>query len=203
MLTKSFDSSRRAGVYSITASPLAPMRASDYSVQAEDGSPISALEWVKQWPHVHKQLVAFTTKLKRRQLNGSYDVAKRTMELLRNVMGTCRWGTAGQLMEYVRAIGKLLSDAQPRELAIGNITRRVLFIIREEYLRQSTSVESPSSPSVDDTRGAFAEVNSTTIQHSPSLLTSLGPSPKDTSFSRKLRGFRQVNRFEHSFIVWS
>jgi len=40
-----------------------------------------------------------------------------------------------ELMEIVREEGKKLMSAQPSESAIGNMVRRVLKIIREEYAR--------------------------------------------------------------------
>ena len=55
------------------------------------------------------------------------------MELLRNTVGSCKWATAAQLMEIVRAVGRELIAAKPSELAVGNMVRRVLFVIREEY----------------------------------------------------------------------
>jgi translation initiation factor eIF-2B subunit beta len=37
------------------------------------------------------------------------------------------------MMKSVRALGRELMAASPAELVIGNIIRRVLYIIREEY----------------------------------------------------------------------
>lgn len=48
-------------------------------------------------------------------------------------MGTCRWGTALELMGIVKRVGRALVEAQPLELVIGNIVRRILFVIREEH----------------------------------------------------------------------
>jgi len=69
--------------------------------------------------------------LRRHKLRGSYDVAKRTAELLRNFVGGSRWPTAAVLMERIKELGRFLSRAQPIELTVGNIVRRVLFIVRE------------------------------------------------------------------------
>lgn len=38
-------------------------------------------------------------------------------------MGSCKWGTAGQLMDAVREVGKELVAAKPSELAVGNMVR--------------------------------------------------------------------------------
>ena len=41
-------------------------------------------------------------------------------------------------MEVVRNVGRRMLDAQPSEWVIGNMARRVLKIIREEYARCGT-----------------------------------------------------------------
>ena len=38
-------------------------------------------------------------------------------------MGTSKWGTAGQLMDAVREVGKELIAAKPSNLAVGNMVR--------------------------------------------------------------------------------
>lgn len=70
--------------------------------------------------------------LKRRQIRGSQPCAIATAHLLRRVVETFRITDVSGLIERVQHVGKLLLAAQPRELAIGNIVRRVLGVIREE-----------------------------------------------------------------------
>lgn len=74
----------------------------------------------------------FMLKLKRRQVEGSLSVAKRTAEVLRQVVSAERKVTQGALLDAVKAVGARLVRAQPREVSIGNMVRRVLHIIREE-----------------------------------------------------------------------
>jgi translation initiation factor eIF-2B subunit beta len=90
----------------------------------------------------------FDTKLKstidslrRRELAGSFKVALATAELMKVVVSAAKWNSAQSVMEQVREIGKMLIDAAPLELAIGNIVRRVLSIIREEYLSFQRTVD--------------------------------------------------------------
>eukprot|EP00903_Cladosiphon_okamuranus_P022092 g20314.t2 len=89
--------------------------------------------WLQQWPRVLSQLETLVVGLKRRQVSGPYNCAQFTVELYRNLVGSCKWGTAGQLMDAVREVGKELVAAKPSELAVGNMVRRVLYIIRDEY----------------------------------------------------------------------
>lgn len=42
---------------------------------------------------------------------------------------------SGELMNLIRKEGKRMSAAQPSETTVGNMVRRVLKIIREEYSR--------------------------------------------------------------------
>ncbi|CAH1439644.1 unnamed protein product [Lactuca virosa] len=82
-------------------------------------------------------------KLKRRQIEGSKATAKLTAELLRSVISQQRLPStnqAGALIDAIKAIGEQLVAANPVELAVGNIARRVLHIIREEDLSLTTSV---------------------------------------------------------------
>ena len=68
-----------------------------------------------------------------REVTGSYDVAYETLSLMRRVVSQSRWANAGELMGKVREEGKRIMSAQPAESAVGNMVRRVLKIIREEY----------------------------------------------------------------------
>ncbi|KAJ3673665.1 hypothetical protein LUZ60_005657 [Juncus effusus] len=84
----------------------------------------------------------FVLKLKRRKIEGSHAVAKQTAELLRSVISQTRMAYTNQaasLIDAVRSVGEQLISANPVELAVGNIVRRTLHIIREEEL-SSTAV---------------------------------------------------------------
>jgi len=79
------------------------------------------------------QIETFSTALKRRQVSGAQACAKATTEILRVVLGMTKLQTADQMLAAVRVVGKELSRSAASELAVGNIARRVLHIIREEY----------------------------------------------------------------------
>lgn len=46
--------------------------------------------------------------------------------------------TVGELMELIRREGRRMTAAQPSETTVGNMVRRVLKIIREEYGRSGS-----------------------------------------------------------------
>ena len=79
------------------------------------------------------QMEVARTALKRRQLSGSNSCAKATIEILRVFVGSPQLRTAEQMLCAVRVVGKELTTCAPSELTVGNIVRRVMQIIREEY----------------------------------------------------------------------
>ncbi|KAJ3222186.1 Translation initiation factor eIF-2B subunit beta [Clydaea vesicula] len=72
-------------------------------------------------------------KLRRRQVFGSYNVAMETIKLIRTVVSNSKWSSATKIINTIKDTSKKLSAAQPIELAIKNITGRVLHLIRQEY----------------------------------------------------------------------
>lgn len=49
-----------------------------------------------------------------------------------------RWTDIGRLLERIQDVGKRLVEAQPREMVVGNIVRRVLGMIRDEAKEDRT-----------------------------------------------------------------
>lgn len=74
-----------------------------------------------------------TSKLRRRQVVGSRPAALETLLLLRQVVAKARFSNIEQLVEIIRAVGRRLVQAQPKEHSVGNTVRKVLHHIREEY----------------------------------------------------------------------
>ncbi|XP_054804380.1 uncharacterized protein LOC129307442 isoform X2 [Prosopis cineraria] len=92
-------------------------------------------------PDVQSLASDFLNQLKKRKIEGSQATAKQTAEVLRSVISQQRvphTNQAGALIDAVRAVGEQLIAANPVELAVGNIVRRVLHIIREEHLSLAT-----------------------------------------------------------------
>ncbi|XP_052685732.1 translation initiation factor eIF-2B subunit beta-like [Crassostrea angulata] len=82
---------------------------------------------------LNEKLDVFARDLKHGSIEGSYNVAFRTVSLLRIVIAQSKCTTAKDVMESVVKEGKQLIAAQQSETAVGNMVRRVLKIIREEY----------------------------------------------------------------------
>ena len=55
----------------------------------------------------------FVAQLRRRQVEGSLDTAKRTAEILRLLLATQRHPTAQALLDDVRVVGSRLQAAKP------------------------------------------------------------------------------------------
>ncbi|CAG7878175.1 unnamed protein product [Brassica rapa] len=93
-------------------------------------------------PDVQSTVLEFVNKLRKRKIEGSQATAKCTVELLRSVISQQRVPHSNQalaLIDAVKAVGEQLVAANPVELAVGNVVRRVLHIIREEDLSLATA----------------------------------------------------------------
>ncbi|KAG7698183.1 hypothetical protein KL930_001845 [Ogataea haglerorum] len=89
---------------------------------------------------------SFISKLKRRQITGSYNVATATCRLLMRVISSSRWSSTEEFINLIRGVGCKLIEAQPREFATGNIVRRVLAIIRDEVSEDSVTQSANNAP---------------------------------------------------------
>ncbi|XP_012256114.1 translation initiation factor eIF-2B subunit beta [Athalia rosae] len=70
------------------------------------------------------------------KIHGSYNIVVSTVLLLKKLITSSKWNTAEQVMELIRKNGKVLIDSIPLEASIGNMIRRILKIIREEYISE-------------------------------------------------------------------
>uniref|UniRef100_A0A3Q4HM76 Translation initiation factor eIF2B subunit beta n=1 Tax=Neolamprologus brichardi TaxID=32507 RepID=A0A3Q4HM76_NEOBR len=136
-----------------------------------------------------ERVEAFLSDLKRGgtgagPLRGSAETARETTALLRKITAQARWGSAGDLMEIIRKEGRRMTAAQPSETTVGNMIRRVLKIIREEYARSRGSSEEADQESLhklltsgglseENFRQPFALLKSNVIEAINELLTEL------------------------------
>ena len=84
--------------------------------------------------------------LKRRQIRNSRPCAMATAHLLLRVVAKFRWAHIGQLLERIQQVGQRLIEAQPREMVVGNIVRRVLGMIRDEAKEDRAEDGSDTAP---------------------------------------------------------
>lgn len=80
-----------------------------------------------------------------RQVVGSREAALETVLVLRQVVARARFSNIDQLVSLLRDVGKRLAEAQPKEHTVGNIVRKVLHNIREEYNTASSGVAASTS----------------------------------------------------------
>lgn len=137
-----------------------------------------------------ERIEAFLTELKRcgsgtGSLRGSAETARETSALLRRITAQARWSSAGELMEIIRKEGRRMTAAQPSETTVGNMIRRVLKIIREEYARSKGSSEemdqqeslhkllTSGGSSEDNFRQHFTHLKANVIEAINELLTEL------------------------------
>ncbi|QSZ31662.1 hypothetical protein DSL72_001229 [Monilinia vaccinii-corymbosi] len=81
---------------------------------------------------VESSIEHLVSLLKRRQIKNSRSCATATAHLLLQVVAKQRWTDITKVLERIRKVGQRLIEAQPREMAVGNIVRRVLGMIRDE-----------------------------------------------------------------------
>ncbi|KAH7278699.1 hypothetical protein KP509_38G053000 [Ceratopteris richardii] len=103
-------------------------------------------------PELQLAISDFLLKLQRRQIEGSFDSAKHTVLLLRQVIVQHRASHSGQASSFidaVKTVGARLVAASPIELAVGNVVRRVLHIIREEEVSIANNTEDEGETTFD------------------------------------------------------
>lgn len=101
---------------------------------------------------IETSIELFISLLQRRQIRNSRPCALATTQLLLRVVAGERTRDAQALITRIRNVGRRLVAAQPGEMAVGNIVRRVLGVIREvaeEDQDQSATSDTstPTSPS--------------------------------------------------------
>eukprot|EP00741_Cyanophora_paradoxa_P020969 tig00021319_g20243.t1 len=94
-------------------------------------------------------LETFVTQLRRREFTDTAVLALKTCELCRLTVSG-RWSNAQQLMDIIKQAGRKLGAANPVDIVVGNTIRRVLYIIREEYLRLRKEAQDGASGEKDD-----------------------------------------------------
>ncbi|KAL9132859.1 MAG: hypothetical protein Q9175_005961 [Cornicularia normoerica] len=119
-----------------------------------------------------------TRLFKRRQIRNSKPCAVATAYLLRRVVETFKVTDVPGLIERVQQVGQRLLAAQPREMAIGNIVRRVLGVIREEVEEDRDGETSGYSDTGADSRPQSAGENGLRAPEGTGTISrALSPSP--------------------------
>lgn len=144
------------------------------AISAQAPSLSSFLKSLKQ-KDIESSIELFVSLLQRRQIKNSRPCALATCQLLLRVVAGERTRDAQALIKRIRNVGRRLVAAQPREMAVGNIVRRVLGVIREvveadqdqSAASDDTSVASPTAPSQQASRAQRPGISSTISSFSP------------------------------------
>lgn len=82
---------------------------------------------------LNERIETFIGELKQGTSQSSYYLALKTVSLLVRIIAQRKWQTAKDLMEVLKYEGRRMMMSQPSETAVGNMVRRVLKLVREEY----------------------------------------------------------------------
>ncbi|KAG8041052.1 hypothetical protein G9C98_002040 [Cotesia typhae] len=88
---------------------------------------------VKEKENIHESALLLIKNIKYEKLTGTYNIVVETIKTLKEIISNKEWRTAKELMDLIVLNGKYIINAVPLEASIGNMIRRILQIIREEY----------------------------------------------------------------------
>ena len=118
----------------------------------------------------------FVARLRRQQVPHALDIARKTLEIMRLVVATSGAKDLGGLIALIKQAGQILVSAQPHELVIGNMVRRVLYIVREETREQTMAPVTITLHRHHSPLTTYPHHSPLTTHHSP-LTTQPAPSP--------------------------
>lgn len=158
-----------------TQAPASTKKSFPYAPSSWDCLPEEKRAWLEELDPLVER---FAWRLKRRELAGSTSTALQTTELLKTYLNKApETLNMGEIANLIRQIGKVLTNARQNDLIVGNVVRRVLFILRHAcaaYLRRQAEAQTsrPRSRSTSTTSGATSsgEALSGSPAQSPSAL---------------------------------
>ncbi|XP_054730351.1 translation initiation factor eIF-2B subunit beta [Anastrepha obliqua] len=80
-----------------------------------------------------KEVKQLIHEIKLGNVEGSYNITTKTLQLFKKIINGQEWAHAQELMNIVRAQACFLQSAMPQETVTANIARRILKLIREEF----------------------------------------------------------------------
>ncbi|KAJ8664544.1 hypothetical protein QAD02_006206 [Eretmocerus hayati] len=82
---------------------------------------------------IHQSILNLAKNLSYGDTKGTYEIVIATVVALKEIIANTEWNTAKELMDCIISNGKYLIKSAPLEASIGNMVRRILNIVREEY----------------------------------------------------------------------
>lgn len=118
---------------------------------------------------VRSGLSEFTRNIKLGKFERSYDVAKRTVVILNNMVKDNTWPTAKHLIDTLKGVCSYIDSLGLVETAAGNMTRRIMRIIRDEcqnFNAQQRASQLEEQFDREDTEGTYLdlEMNQTGVK---------------------------------------
>nr|CAD7202546.1 unnamed protein product [Timema douglasi] len=125
---------------------------------------------------INEHVFKFINDIKLGKISSSYDITINTVGLLKEIVAQSEWQTAEDLMKLIRLEGKQLIRSLPLQSSVGNMVRRILKIIREEFLTGQNKQEEidpqeslhkivTSEGDIDDYTNMVADLKPSVIEH--------------------------------------
>ena len=100
--------------------------------------------WLDAADDIRRRRDVLVAGLRSGDVRSASQAALATCALLERVAAAEDWRTAAVLLRRLRRVGGGVVRAAPGALSVGNVLRRALLVVREEYarnLRESTSIK--------------------------------------------------------------
>ena len=78
------------------------------------------------------EISTLLARLRRRQVHDPLDIARKILKIMHKLIDISAVNDIRALIQQIKRVGAMMVAAQPHELVIGNMVRRVLALIREE-----------------------------------------------------------------------
>lgn len=95
---------------------------------------------------VNESVLKLVNRIHYGDIKGTYNIVLATISVLKEIINNTEWNTAKNLMDSITLNGKYLIEALPLEASIGNMVRRMLQIIREEYISELKNKTEETDP---------------------------------------------------------
>mmetsp|Transcript_19720 Transcript_19720/g.49831 ORF Transcript_19720/g.49831 Transcript_19720/m.49831 type:complete len:392 (-) Transcript_19720:53-1228(-) len=136
---------------------------------------------------------AFVTKLKRRRFDSSMELTRETLYFVRLLVhAKSRWASPLELLQVIRAFGRRLVKARPVELVVGNVFRRVIHSVKEEYFNMLKEQNRETPEPVQDesaSNDSDSYIDPDSLDPKDSLLPSREIGLHDISFAGERAGW--------------
>ncbi|XP_077274754.1 eukaryotic translation initiation factor 2B subunit beta [Temnothorax americanus] len=95
---------------------------------------------------VNEGVVKLINSIHYGEIKGTHNIVVATISVLKEIVNATEWNTAKDLMDIVARNGKYLVKTLPLQACIGNMVRRVLQIVREEYTSELKNKTDETDP---------------------------------------------------------